>query len=246
MSISDSLVYQPKLSAVASSKARWNQPSYNKSKLKPGEVVMINIPTGQRGSFLNTRMSYLKFRVINNGIDAGHTIVEDFNIASIVSRRELYHGSDLLEQIHEYGMLVNLWHDICRNLSSFTTTNNLLEGQGATREGGTIAGAGASRVLCVPLLSGIVGLLHSKYLPTGDMTAGGLRLELTLANATYGVVAVGAIPNYTLEDVEMMLEYTDLAFDAARMVSQSNSGGYIHDLVRLLCESCVLHRDRGK
>ena len=50
MSLSDSLVYQPKLSAVSCSKARWNQPSYNKSKFKPGDVVMINIPTGRRGA----------------------------------------------------------------------------------------------------------------------------------------------------------------------------------------------------
>ncbi len=83
MSLSDSLVYQPKSSAVSSSKARWNKPSYNKSKFKPGEVVMINIPTGRRGSFLNTRMSYLKFKVANLGTDVGHTIAADFNTASI-------------------------------------------------------------------------------------------------------------------------------------------------------------------
>ena len=59
------------------------------------------------------------------------------------------------------------------------------------------------------------------------MTAGDLRLELTLANATDGIVAVGAVPNYSISDVEMMLEYTDLAFDPARMVSLSNSGGYM-------------------
>ena len=59
MSLSDSLVYAPEPSTVSSSKARWNQPSYNKSSYNPGEVVVINIPTGRRGSFLNTRMSYL-------------------------------------------------------------------------------------------------------------------------------------------------------------------------------------------
>jgi hypothetical protein len=72
----------------------------------------------------------------------------------------------MLEDIHEYGILVNLWHDICGNLSSFTTTGNLLEGQDATREGEAIAGAGSNQVFCVPLLLGIVGVLQSKYLPT--------------------------------------------------------------------------------
>jgi hypothetical protein len=51
------------------------------------------------------------------------------------------------------------------------------------------------------------------------MTVGDLRLELKLVNAMDGVVAVGVVPNYTILDVEMMLEYTDHAFDAVRMVN---------------------------
>jgi hypothetical protein len=51
MSLIDSLVYQPKPSAVSFSKARWNQFSYNKSSLKHVEVAMINIHTGRRGAF---------------------------------------------------------------------------------------------------------------------------------------------------------------------------------------------------
>ena len=132
-----------------------------------------------------------------------------------------------LEQIYEYGLLVNLWHDICNNSAAFGTTGNLLEGQGASREGEVIAGEGASRIFCISLLSGIVGVLQSKYLPTGDMTAGDLRLKLMLANAADGVVGVGVAPKYTVSYVEVMLAVTYLAFDASRMVSQSNSGGYV-------------------
>ena len=85
MSLSDSLVYAPKPSAVSSSNARWNQPSYNKSSYNPGEVVMINISTGRRGSFFNTRMSYLNFKVTNTDTDAAHTIAVDYNIASFLA-----------------------------------------------------------------------------------------------------------------------------------------------------------------
>ena len=70
---------------------------------------MFNNLTGRRGSFLNTRMSYLKFRVTNTVTDAGHTIAADFDIASSFSRLELYYGSNVLKQIHEYDLLVNLW-----------------------------------------------------------------------------------------------------------------------------------------
>ena len=81
MSFSDSLVYAPKPSIASSSKSLWNIPSYNKSSYNPGEVVMLNIPTGRRGSFLNTRMSYLKFKVQNTGTDVAQKITADFNIA---------------------------------------------------------------------------------------------------------------------------------------------------------------------
>ena len=130
MSLSDSLVYAPKPSAVSSSKTRWKQPSYNKSTYNPGEIVMINIPIGSRGSFLNTRMSYLKFKVQNTGSNAGHTIAADYSIKSIFSRMELYHGSNLLERIHEYGLLVNIWHAMTGSLAAHSMTSNLLEGQG--------------------------------------------------------------------------------------------------------------------
>ena len=111
MSLSDSLIYQPKPSAVSSSEARWNQPSYNKSTFNPDDVVMINIPTGRCGSFLNTRMSYLKFRVTNYGTDAaphhrgGLQHCVDYLKAGAISWIESF-------QIHKYGLLVNLRHDI--------------------------------------------------------------------------------------------------------------------------------------
>ncbi len=90
---------------------------------------MLDIPTGRRGSFLNTRMSYLKFKFTNTGTDAGHTVAADYNIASIFSRQELYHGSNLLEQIYEYGTLVTLWHDMTGSLASHGTTSSLLGGR---------------------------------------------------------------------------------------------------------------------
>jgi hypothetical protein len=144
-------------------KARWIHPSYNKSSFQPGEVVNINIPTGRRGSFLNTRMCYLKFSVTENGIDAIHTIAADFNIALFFSTLDfLYYGSNFLEQTHEYGLLVNLWHDIFGYSAVFGLSGSLIEGQAVwtsnprTRE--SMAG-GNSRVLCIPLLSGIIGVL---------------------------------------------------------------------------------------
>ncbi len=68
------------------------------------------------------------------------------------------------------------------------TTSNVLEGMASdttrVREGLV---AGKSREYAIPLLSGIIGCMQSKYVPTGDMSTGDLRVEITLANTNDGV-----------------------------------------------------------
>ena len=228
MSLSDSLVYAPKPAAVSGHKYRQNLPSYNKSVFSPGEVIMLNIPCGRRGQYLNPRMSYLKFTLVNTSATAAEALTPDYSCASLFSRLELYHGSNLLEQIHEYGMLHTLWMDVTGSHEAHKNTLNLMEGTHPTTErtGASVAGANGTRVFAMPLMSGIVGTLQPKMLPTGDMVAGDLRLELTLANNNDGVSAVAA-RTWQVKDVELMLEYTELSSDAARMISSQNSGGYM-------------------
>ena len=239
MSVSDALVYAPKPSAVSGSKYRQNLPSYNKSTFNPGETVMLNIPCGRRGQFLNQRQSYLKFKVTNTGtvLNANATPATvnekwapDYTASSFISRLELFHGSNLLEQIHDYGLLYQLWMDMVADDSATQYTGTVVEGIAVSanpRVGADIDGQ-VSRVFCVPILSGLVGVLQSKFLPTGDMVGGDLRLELTLANAADAVTStVATASKWTVSDVELMLEYVELNSEAARMISAQNSGGYM-------------------
>ena len=55
--VSDSLVYNPRPSAVTGTKIRQNIPCYNLSEATPGRVIMFNIPCGRRGQFLSPRSS---------------------------------------------------------------------------------------------------------------------------------------------------------------------------------------------
>ncbi len=80
-------------------------PPTTKSHFFPGEVMMLNVPCGRKGQFLNQRMAYLKFRVTNTSVitaadvTAGKqaTITPDYSILSLISRLDIYHGSNLLE-----------------------------------------------------------------------------------------------------------------------------------------------------
>lgn len=219
MSVSDSLVYVPKPNAVAGHKFRQNVFAYNGTTFQPGQTMMFNIPTGRRGQYMNPRMSYLRFTLQNTG---GNPITPDLTASSVISRLSLYHGSNLLEDIQEYNVLHNLWTDMTGENDVMRTSSNVMEGGDNNRAGLPVAG-NSSRVYCVPLLSGIVGTLQSKYLPVGALI-GDMRLELVLEDQ---VPAVVGDSTWSVTGVELMLETTELATDAAMMIEQANPGGYL-------------------
>ena len=78
-----------------------------------------------------------------------------------------------------------MWLDITGCNGAHGSTGNVMEGIGGLRKGEDLI-VGESRVYAIPLLSGILGCMQSKYLPTGDMSAGNLRVEITLASNNYG------------------------------------------------------------
>ena len=136
-----------------------------------------------------------------------------------------------MEQVHLYGVLHTLWTDITGDTSAHYTTGNILEGTHPSnpRAGHTL-NRGETRVFCIPLLSGIVGCMQNKYLPTGDMSGGDLRLELTLANLNDAAIIEGnstGPKSWRIDNVELMLEYVELNSEAAKIISAQNAGGYM-------------------
>jgi hypothetical protein len=228
--VSDSLVYTPRPSAVTGSKIRQNIPCYNLSEANPGRVIMFNIPCGRRGQFLSPRASYFKFRVNNYNTTAGAILTLDYSAQALISRLEVYHGSNLLEQISEYNVLAHILKDIQSGADHQLTVGSALEGISGTRTGEGIAIASAAnnptrRVYSIQLLSGLIGGLQEKYLPVGEMV-GDLRLELTLAGANDPFTSPNA-PNWTVDQMELILEYVELSDTATAMVAQQNPGGYM-------------------
>jgi hypothetical protein len=66
--------------------------------------------------------------------------------------------------------------------------------------------------------------MQFKYLPTGDISAGDIRVEFTLAANNDGVTIptawqTGGAKTWEVSDVELMLEYVELSSEAARMIS---------------------------
>jgi hypothetical protein len=140
--------------------------------------MMLNVPCGQKGLFLNQKMSYQKFKLDKTSSHTGAeatankkaTITLEYSVSSLIARLKINHDSDLLEQIHVYGLLHTLWAYITGCVDAHITTGNLLEGMGTTARVVEGLAVSDSRYDVIFLLSGIIGCMQSKYLPTGDMS----------------------------------------------------------------------------
>ena len=64
MSLSDSFVFRPKPASIPGTTHRQSVPAYNGTSFKPQQTILLNIPCGRRGHYLNTRMSYLRFKIV--------------------------------------------------------------------------------------------------------------------------------------------------------------------------------------
>jgi hypothetical protein len=67
----------------------------------------------------------------------------------LIYRLNIYHGSNLLEQIHEYGLLHTLWTDMTGYSKAHITTGNVLEGMGIAARVGEGLAVGQSRVYAI-------------------------------------------------------------------------------------------------
>ena len=103
-----------------------------------------------------------------------------------------------------------MWTDMTGCADAHLSTGNVMEGREATARVGEDLTVGASRYYAILIINGIIGCMQSKYLPSGDMSAGDLRVEVTLAANNDGVTIPAA--GQTVEaktrlgsDVEIML-----------------------------------------
>lgn len=113
--ISDGFVYAPKPAAAPAANIRVSLPPHNKDRFDFGnETVMFNIPCGKRGQYLNTRMSYLTFDLDVKLLQDRDfpVVVLDGGAHALFQSLELYHGTNLLEQVREYNNLYGLMMDM--------------------------------------------------------------------------------------------------------------------------------------
>lgn len=203
------------------------QPSSGNS-FSVGDQVEFIIPT-RKNEFLNSVNTTLRFKV-SSFTDTPFRF--DNNASNMIERVEVYHGSNLLEQLSGYGILFTTMFEAQHNVTRTTAINygcNAIDNE--ARSGDAVGRAGAPvppAVVELPLLSSVVGLASNpyKYLPLCKMTAGPLRVVVTLRNGVQAINPgiVGTIGSFS--DMSLNCEIIKVGESAMQVVDKTNESIY--------------------
>ena len=233
--ITSDLLYNLKPSAVASRTYRCSVPTSNKSSFSPLDQAIAYIPA-RRNCFLDTSQSYLRMTIQNNESTAANYFTLDSCGACVINRLDIFSGSNLLETVQGYNILYNYLLDSQLTVAqrsalsaTYGTTGNI-GGTSFAARNGAIIGAGNKLTTCMPLLSGLVGVLAEKYLPLS--LADDIRLEFSIeANNVAVAYAASQTTNWTITNMELELCIIEMSSEGMQMiesVSPFSQPVYLH------------------
>ena len=128
--ITDKLAYLEKPTSVAARNYTHSCLPVNGSTFKAGEIVRVDVPCGQFGTYLDTQNSYAKFTINNLSKDAAapKEIEIDGTAYSFIDRQQTMYSSYSLEDITDFGLLASILLDNNTDMESRMTYWNMLAG----------------------------------------------------------------------------------------------------------------------
>lgn len=227
--ITSDLNFSLKPSATRSRSYRASILPTNKTSFNPTDTCIIYVPGGRRNTYLDPGQTYMRLTVKNS--DTAACFVDNHG-ASVISRVDIFHGSNLLETIQGYNVLANYILDCQASQGDRSGLANLYGFDTAgDRKGATIP-AGGLTTFCLPIFSGVIGVLSDKCLPIG-MLGDDIRIEITFETLTAGVVSDNATPanNWTIVDFQLelcIIELSDEGENMVRSVANPDEAIYLH------------------
>ena len=188
--VSSDVLYNMKASSVRGRAYRASILPTNGTKFDAQSLTVLYVPGGRRNTFLSCQDTYLRFTIYNQDA-ATNDLVIDGNASAFINRIDIFHASNLLETIQGYNIIYQYMLDNQLNvaqragLSAMYGCNSAFDG---TRYGQTIL-KGAQLTVCVPILSGTIGLGNLKSLPIGQLNDD-IRIEITWENINPPVLYV--------------------------------------------------------
>lgn len=219
------------------------------------DTITFNIPT-RNNTLLVPTESYLKFNVVlNNASGAANSFRWDSAGANqIIYRLRIYSGSNLLQEINDYGLLAKMLFDVqvpfdatygkynilsgCRSDMTATTNVAGAYAQNAvvsvfnTNSGDIFASAlanntdSASKTYCINLISLLGTLCSNQYFPLFACTSAPIRLELTLVDNINRAMSctTGTGVTLKLSNCEYVGNFINISDQAVSMIYDSLGG----------------------
>jgi hypothetical protein len=242
------LKYGSKVESAISRSYRTNiQPQNGTGPYNLGDTITVNIPT-RANLVLVPSESYIKFRTtITSGAAANNFRWGAAGAHSIFQRIRVWSGSNLLQDIDNYGLLCDIMYNMQVSTDSAMgkmnvtagTRNDLVTVQAATftasaglsslqvNSGELIganpsvaSGATVSDTYCLTLISLMGSLCTSNYFPLFAATSAPIRIELQLvANLVQSMaVAQATVSTAQLTNFEYVGQFIELGDQAMSMI----------------------------
>jgi hypothetical protein len=224
------------------------QPQGGTGNYNPGDTITINIPTRANTALIPSE-SYLKgqFNLTLTGA-ATSSCLESCGWHQFIQRVRVFHGSNLLEDIDNYGQLAKILYDYqapedaVKGRFAITTGTNeeysvatagaisaatLLNSRSVNRgrATGALGAATTSFPFAINLVSLVGALAGDKYLPLWEMTAAPLRVELVLQSSLIRAMMVegGTGLTFTASGVNYCGEFLELPDSAVSAIKAGSS-----------------------
>jgi hypothetical protein len=221
------------------------QPQGGTGVYNPGDTITINIPTRANTALIPSE-SYLRgnFNLILSGA-ATSACLESCGWHQFIQRVRVFHGSNLLEDIDNYGQLAKILYDyqapedaVKGRFAITSGTNEEYSGVGvaaaalanvrSVNRGRALGALGATTTVfpfSINLVSLVGALAGEKYLPLWEMTAAPLRVELVLQSSLIRSIMLegGSGPNFTATGINYVGEFLELPDSAVAAIKAGSS-----------------------
>lgn len=238
------LKFQSKVESAASRRYLTQIQPQGGTSFGQSDTITINIPTRNNTALIPSE-SYLRGTInIVASVAATTAAFESCGVHNFFQRIRVFHGSNLLEDIDNYGQLAKILYDyqapedaVKGRFSITSGTNNAYTTDGgaagvplnarSVNRGALVAiGVGTSSLpFAINLISLVGSLSGDKYLPLFEMSAAPLRVELVLQSNLLNCMMVegGTITNYNLTGVNYCGEFLELPDSAVSVIKAGSS-----------------------
>lgn len=257
--IPNKLRYGTKVESAPARSYKTNiQPQNGTGPYGLGSVMYFNIPT-RSNLFMASTENYMRFdfALTNTSGNAASARWDSCGAHGLIQRIRVFHGSNLLEDIDNYGLLAKMLYDTQVHTDATYGKFNILAGtrndlyvdlsatattalysNAVQANSGEIIASGlannatsTSRTYCLNLISIVGSLCSDKYFPLFACTSAPLRVEVWLVDSVNKCMNVNGSGTIALNNVEMVTNTIEVSDDAMGIIMNSLGGNPLQFVV---------------